>query len=246
MRKYTLSSLFFSVLSWVRPLRWSSACSVADGEVSTGSLVAGDLCRAAEWRPVQRPELSVAAGEVLAGDLSPATFPVTVESPKFQFTASGRLWGSWARFVLFSFSGVGGRGFFLISDPCLLACLLMRGGYKRFVAIESKSFDLTIVGTAEDVLKISENGRGRRTSILLPEIVALWLLRAWGRFYKSNSSNWCNQVRQGSSIFLLESKRSRAGKFLELSVINEGKRTFVIFPAGWNERGWAKIFDALT
>jgi len=60
------------------------------------------------------------------------------------------------------------------------------------------------------------------------------------------SSNWCNQVRQRSSIFLLESKRNRAGKFLELSVINKSKRTFVIFPAGRNERGWAMIFDALT
>ena len=113
----------------------------------------------------------------------------------------------------------------------------MRGGHKRFVAIESKSFDLTIVGIKEDVLKISENGRGRRTSVLLPENVALWLLRAWGRFHMSKSSNWCNQVHQGSSIFLLESKRNRAGKFLQLSVINKGKRTFVIFPAGWNERG---------
>ncbi|KAJ8435304.1 hypothetical protein Cgig2_026396 [Carnegiea gigantea] len=77
----------------------------------------------------------------------------------------------------------------------------MRRGCKRFVAIDSKSFDLAIVATAEDVLKISENGRGRRTSLLLLE---------------------------------------------NLSVKNKGKRTFVIFPASWNERGWAKIFDALT
>jgi len=122
----------------------------------------------------------------------------------------------------------------------------MRGGCKRFVAIESKSFVFSIVGTVEDALKISENGRGRRTSVLLPKHVAVWLLRALGRFYKSKSANWCNQMRQGSSIFLLESKRNRAGKFLQLSVINKGKRTFVIFPAGWNERGWAKIFDALN
>ena len=71
----------------------------------------------------------------------------------------------------------------------------MRGGCKSFVAIESKSFDFSIVGTPEIVLKISKNGRGRRTSIWLPESVALWLLKAWGRFYKSKFSNWCNQVR---------------------------------------------------
>jgi len=122
----------------------------------------------------------------------------------------------------------------------------MRGGCKRFVASKSKSFDLTIVGTVEEVLKISENGMGRRTSVLLPENVALWLLRAWGRFYKSKSSNWDNQVHQGSSIFLSESKRNRAGKFLQLSIINKGKKTFIIFPGDWNERGWAKIFDALN
>ena len=55
----------------------------------------------------------------------------------------------------------------------------MRGGCKRFAAIESKSFDFSIVGTAEDVLKISENGR-RRTSVFLPEHVGLCLLRACG------------------------------------------------------------------
>ncbi|KAJ8432118.1 hypothetical protein Cgig2_027306 [Carnegiea gigantea] len=62
----------------------------------------------------------------------------------------------------------------------------MRGGCKRFMAIESKSLDFTIVGTAEDVLKISENGRGRRTSVFLPEHVALWLLRAWADFISPN------------------------------------------------------------
>jgi len=35
----------------------------------------------------------------------------------------------------------------------------------------------------------------------------------------------------------------RAGNFLQLSIINKGKRTFFIFPAGWNKRGWEhKIF----
>ena len=55
----------------------------------------------------------------------------------------------------------------------------IRGGCKKFLAIESESFDLSMVGTKGDILKIFENGRGRRFSILLPEHVALWLLRAW-------------------------------------------------------------------
>ena len=46
----------------------------------------------------------------------------------------------------------------------VVLCLvdIMRGGCKRFVAVESESFDLAIVGIKEDFLKISENGRGRR------------------------------------------------------------------------------------
>ena len=54
----------------------------------------------------------------------------------------------------------------------------MRGGCKKFLAIESKLFDLSVKGTKEDILKISENGRGRRFSILLPKEVVLWLLTA--------------------------------------------------------------------
>ena len=105
------------------------------------------------------------------------------------------------------------------------------------MSIERKSFDFEIVGAKEDFLSIAENGRGRRFLLLWPEAVALWLLRAWGRFGKSNSSFWFNQMRLGSSCFLLESKRNRVGKFLQLSVFNKGRRSFVIFPAGCNGSG---------
>jgi len=73
----------------------------------------------------------------------------------------------------------------------------MRGGRKSFVAIESKSFDFEIVGQYENLLRISEKGRGRRFSILLSEQAAQWLLKAWGRFGKSNSPSWVNQLRLG-------------------------------------------------
>ncbi|KAJ8425024.1 hypothetical protein Cgig2_007161 [Carnegiea gigantea] len=210
------------------------AFSVADGEVSTGGPIAGDL-----------PRRSRSVG-FSPETVSLMTFLVTRDSPEFQnllFSFQKRRFEVlYGRFVCFSLFAVAGLCFYLDNGICLLVSLLrlisMRGGYKRFVAIESKSFDLAIVGTVEDVLKISENGRGRRTSLLLPENLALWLLRAWGRFCKSKSPNWCNQMCRGSNIFLLESKRSRAGNFLQLSVINKGKRTFVIFLTGWNERGW--------
>jgi len=55
----------------------------------------------------------------------------------------------------------------------------MMGGCVRFAAVERKSFDLNVVGSKEDILKITENGRGRRFSMFLPEPVALWLLSAW-------------------------------------------------------------------
>jgi len=62
----------------------------------------------------------------------------------------------------------------------------MRGSSKRFAAIESKSLNLAVVGTEEDTLKIFENGSWGRTPFLLPEHVALWLLRAWAHFTHLN------------------------------------------------------------
>ena len=70
--------------------------------------------------------------------------------------------------------------------------------------------------------------------------------RAWSRFCKSKSSNWCDQIRQGSSIFLLEAKRNRGGKFLQLSAINRGRPSFIIFPGGWKGQGWSRIFEVLV
>jgi len=45
---------------------------------------------------------------------------------------------------------------------------------------------------------------------------------------------------------MLEFKSNLAGKYLQLAVIKEGSRTFVIFPAGWNDRRWIKIFDSVA
>ncbi|KAJ8422647.1 LOW QUALITY PROTEIN: hypothetical protein Cgig2_008998 [Carnegiea gigantea] len=160
-------------------------------------------------RPLQRPEVCAAAGEVsrwtpIARRLFRS--PESRQSFILCVFLSRSRHLKWGPSLLFfhSLELLAGASTWLM----LVVTNSMRGGCKRFVAIKSKSFDLTIVGIAEDVLKISENGRGRRTSVLSPENVALW-----------------------------------AGKFLQLSVINKGKRTFVIFP---NERSWAKIFDALT
>jgi len=50
----------------------------------------------------------------------------------------------------------------------------MRGGRKRLVAIEIKIFDFAIVGIKEDSLQITEHGRWRRFTLVLPEQVALW------------------------------------------------------------------------
>jgi len=121
----------------------------------------------------------------------------------------------------------------------------VKGGCERFVAIERKSYDPSVVGRKEDIVKISKNERGRRFSIFLPEPVALWLMRAWGRFRNSKSSCWCNQMKLHSRFFMLEFRCNLAGKFLKLSVTKEGYRTFVIFPTGRNEKGWDRIFKAI-
>ncbi|KAJ8429533.1 hypothetical protein Cgig2_025719 [Carnegiea gigantea] len=162
-----VSSLFFSVLTWVRLLRWTPACSVADGEASIVVLspttfqaqrigfskftcfplvsffleasiaTVGSLC-CSRWG-------------LLAWDLSPATFPVTRESPELHF-------------LLFPFQ------------------------------------------------------------------------------------KWTSEGKEDFSFIARECcfMRNRAEKFPQLSVTNKGKRTLVIFPTSWNEKGWAKIFKALT
>jgi len=122
----------------------------------------------------------------------------------------------------------------------------MKGGSVKVVGIESKSFELRVVGTYEYILKISEQGRGRSFSIYLPEPVALWLLRAWGRFRNSKSSTWCNQMRLSSRIYVLEFKSNGAGKFLKLSISKEGNRAFVIFPSGRKNKGWVQVFDSIA
>jgi len=52
-------------------------------------------------------------------------------------------------------------------------------------------------------------------------------------------------MRVHSRVYLLEFRCDLAGKFLKLSVTKEGYRTFVIFPAGWNDKGWGRIFTAI-
>jgi len=125
----------------------------------------------------------------------------------------------------------------LLVIPCCCFFSLMRRGRKRFVAIESKYFDFAIVGIKEDCLQIIEHGRGRRFALILPEQVALWLLKVCTRFCKAKSSNWCNQIRRGSSIFLLESKSNWAGKFLQLSAIKRGRQSSIVFSGGCNNNG---------
>ena len=62
--------------------------------------------------------------------------------------------------------------FVLSSSPPAVSTCAMKGSSVRFVTVESPSFDLRVVGSNEDILKISGQGRGRRFSIFLPEPVA--------------------------------------------------------------------------
>ena len=54
----------------------------------------------------------------------------------------------------------------------------------------------------------------------------MWLLGAWGRFRKSKSSTWCNEMRFSSRLYVLEFKSNLGGKFLERSV---SKRVIELF-----------------
>ena len=45
---------------------------------------------------------------------------------------------------------------------------------------------------------------------------------------------------------MLEYRSNRAGKYLQISVIIDGSRSFVILPAGWNEWGWFKMIGFIA
>ena len=124
--------------------------------------------------------------------------------------------------------------------PTVLTCA-MKGGSIRFVAIESKSFDLKVVGSNEDILKILEQGRGRRFSIFLPKPVAFWLMRAWGRVRKSKSSAWCNQMRLSSRFYVLEFKSN-----ISQSSWYPKRLTDLLSSSQQDDKGWVKIFKSIT
>jgi len=139
------SSLFVNVLTWVKLLQWMTACSVANGEASTSSLVTGDLPRRSGvvfpdlliflWflsflrRLLQQLEVSNAAGGVFLLETYRRLLFLSPESCRsfifwFFHFRSGRLKCSRARFVRFSFSIVAGQGFYLVNGPYLLVSLL--------------------------------------------------------------------------------------------------------------------------
>jgi len=79
----------------------------------------------------------------------------------------------------------------------------MEAGSKKFVAIQNKSFDLVVEGRCDDVLRITENGRGRgrKFSAFLRDSVALLLLKAWGSFCTSKHKYGVTQLVEGK-IFI--------------------------------------------
>jgi len=111
------------------------------------------------------------------------------------------------------------------------------------------NFLILIEGRGEDIVRITENGRRKRFSAFLLGSVALWLLRACERFLASkHSCNWCNHICRGRKILLLKLKRNRSGNFLQLSalLVAGSLSLIVIFPCGWHDSGWCKIFEALN
>ena len=104
-----------------------------------------------------RPAVSVIAGASPAGNLIAGDRKVAGGASAGFFR---RFFPLFPLFLRFSVQG---------SLPWLSP---MRGGRKRFVVVESKSFDFELVGREEDLLRISENGRGRRFSLTLPALAS--------------------------------------------------------------------------
>ncbi|KAJ8421541.1 hypothetical protein Cgig2_017997 [Carnegiea gigantea] len=134
--------IFYEFLTWLRLLLWVSPFFVADGEASTGGPAAGDLpshSRLAFFQICSFPFGFHCSGRQV------------LQSP-VRLLARVRVAGDFSdhRRV----ARVPNFACFTLEEAVRSA--LGPGGCKRFVAIKSKSFDLAIVRTAEDVLKMSE------------------------------------------------------------------------------------------
>jgi hypothetical protein len=113
-------------------------------------------------------------------------------------------------------------------------------GDKRFLQVESKSFEL--VKTAFDV-NIIERGRKHMSNVLLGFAAVHWFRDALLEVVKlSNDQNLFRLFREGNKVFVIQKQRNSRGSFVSVTVLRDSKgRGCVIIPEGRDACGWRGI-----
>ena len=92
-------------------------------------------------------------------------------------------------------------------------------GDKRFLQVESKSFEL--VKTAFDV-NIIEHGRKHMSNVLLGFAAAHWFRDALLEVVKlSNDQNLFRSFREGNKVFVIQKQMNSRGSFVSVMVLGD-------------------------
>ena len=117
-------------------------------------------------------------------------------------------------------------------------------GDKRFLQVESKSFEL--VKTAFEV-NIIERGRKHISNVSMGFAAAHWFWDALLEVVQlSNAQNLFRSFREGNKIFVIQKQRNSRGSFVSATVLGNSKgRGCVIILEGRDACGWRGVSHEL-
>ena len=114
-------------------------------------------------------------------------------------------------------------------------------GGSLFFFVESKSFEFSIEERGSFfLLRIFERGRDSLRSVFLGKESAKRLFSIMGNFiYSESPGHFARTVREGETVFILQSGSKAHGSFLMISELLHGRRKgFFVIPEGRMGNGW--------
>ena len=114
-------------------------------------------------------------------------------------------------------------------------------GGSLFFFVESKSFEFSIEERGSFfLLRIFERGRDSLQSVFLGKESAKRLFSIMGNFiYSESPGHFACTVREGETVFILQSGSNAHGSFLMISELLHGRRKgFFVIPEGRMGNGW--------
>ena len=114
-------------------------------------------------------------------------------------------------------------------------------GGSIFIFVESKTFEFSVEeGGSFFLLRIFERGRDSLRSVFLGKESAKRLFSMMENFIFSESpGHFARTVRDGETMFILQSGSNAHGSFLMISELLHGRRKgFIVVPEGYLGSGW--------